>query len=47
LKKVVIDLKVKDKDALEKYNFVKKVIKERAFSEAIKNDEPNEDIDYE
>ena len=35
LKKVVIEMKIKDKDATEKFNFVKKVLRERAFSEAI------------
>jgi serine/threonine-protein phosphatase 5 len=45
LKKVVMELKVKDNDALEKFKFVKKVIKERAFLEAIKTDEVHTHID--
>ena len=39
LKIVVIKMKIKDKDAIDKYNFVNKVIKERAFLEAIHNEE--------
>ena len=39
LKKLVIELKIQDKQAQEKYKFVTKVIKERAFAEAIHKDE--------
>ena len=32
-------MKINDKDAVEKFNFVKKVLKERAFMEAIKTED--------
>lgn len=40
LRKLVIELKVQDKQAQDKYKFVVKVIKERAFFDAIHRDEP-------
>ena len=38
-------LKVQDVDAKEKFTFVKKIIKERAFLEAIKKDDDSDKID--
>jgi serine/threonine-protein phosphatase 5 len=39
-------LKVQDSDTQDKYKFVQKVIRERAFSEAIKKDDDIEAIDF-
>ena len=39
LKKLIQEFKVTDPDAKEKYNFVRKIIREKAFSEAISADE--------
>lgn len=44
LKVVITKLKVQDADAKEKFAFVKKVIKERAFSEAIRKEDENEKL---
>lgn len=45
LKVVILKLKVQDSDAQEKFKFVKKVLKERAFLEAIKKEDENDKID--
>jgi len=47
LKKVVLEFKVQDADAQEKYKFVKKTIKEKAFLEAIQTaDSVADKIDF-
>ena len=43
--KVIIKLKIQDSDVQEKYKFVQKVIKERAFLQAIAREDENEKID--
>jgi len=42
---VILKLKVQDVDAQEKFKFVKKVLKERAFLEAIKKENDEDKID--
>ena len=42
---VILKLKVQDADAKDKFTFVKKVLKERAFLEAIKKENDEDKID--
>lgn len=44
LKVVILKLKIQDNDAKEKFTFVKKVLKERAFLEAIRKEDESEKI---
>ena len=45
LKIVILKLKIQDQDAQEKFKFVKKVLKERAFLEAIRKEDESDQID--
>lgn len=45
LKIVILKLKIQDQDAQDKFKFVKKILKERAFLEAIKKEDEIDKFD--